>query len=139
MFLFGLFCAFKTLTIDFVHFYDIIAAKNVRTRIPLKGVLVAFRDADKKFCRLLLKCFSKNMGKNKLIRSVFILIGHRKSILIAIRNFKSRFCLHYEISKSFNRCFWTSKTQKWNLWTLGLLAYSSVSRLYDFLVSVVKI
>jgi hypothetical protein len=30
-----LFCAFKTLTIDFVHFYDKITAKNVGTNTPL--------------------------------------------------------------------------------------------------------
>jgi hypothetical protein len=34
-FLFGLFCAFKTLTIDLVHFYCIITAENVGTRISL--------------------------------------------------------------------------------------------------------
>jgi hypothetical protein len=35
LFLFWLFCAFKTLTIDLVHFYDIITAENVGTGIPL--------------------------------------------------------------------------------------------------------
>jgi hypothetical protein len=35
LFLFGLFCAFKTQTIDLVHFYDIITAENVGTTIPL--------------------------------------------------------------------------------------------------------
>jgi hypothetical protein len=35
LFLFGLFCAFKTLTIDLVHFYGIITAESVGTGIPL--------------------------------------------------------------------------------------------------------
>jgi hypothetical protein len=34
MFLFWLFWAFKTETIDLVHFYDIITAENVRTGLP---------------------------------------------------------------------------------------------------------
>jgi hypothetical protein len=57
-----------------------------RFHLTIKGVLVAFRDSDMKFPRLLFKYFlSENMGKNKLIRSIFILIGHQISILIAIR------------------------------------------------------
>ena len=35
--LFGLFCSFKTLTIDLVHFYDILTAENVGAGIPLSG------------------------------------------------------------------------------------------------------
>jgi hypothetical protein len=31
---------FKTVTIDLVHFYDIITAKNVGTGIPLKVLLL---------------------------------------------------------------------------------------------------
>jgi hypothetical protein len=38
LFLFWLFCAFETLTIDLVHFYDIITAENVGTGIPLKAL-----------------------------------------------------------------------------------------------------
>ena len=33
--LLGLFCPFKTSTIYFVHFYDIITAENVETITPL--------------------------------------------------------------------------------------------------------
>ena len=50
-----------------------------------EGVLVAFKDSDMKFSRLVLKCFfSENMDKNKLIRCLFIFICHKKSIFIAI-------------------------------------------------------
>jgi hypothetical protein len=43
LFLFGLFCAFKTSTIDLVHFYDIITVENVGTTIPLR---LLFGEAD---------------------------------------------------------------------------------------------
>jgi hypothetical protein len=42
LFLFGLFCAFKTSTTDLVHFYDIITVENVGTTIPLICVLKCF-------------------------------------------------------------------------------------------------
>jgi hypothetical protein len=38
LFLFGLFCAFKTSTTDLVHFYDIITVENVGTTIPLSSL-----------------------------------------------------------------------------------------------------
>jgi hypothetical protein len=39
-FLYGLFFAFKTLTIDLVYIYDITTAENVGTGIPLNHVIL---------------------------------------------------------------------------------------------------
>ena len=63
MFLFGLFCAFKTLTIDLVHFYGIITAENVGTGIPLSVKNIDF------LCNLRLNCMfdGKELKSDELV------------------------------------------------------------------------
>jgi hypothetical protein len=58
---------------------------SIGQKTILQGVLVAFKNSGLKFSRLFLEYFfHENIEKNKLIKSLFILIGCQKIIFIVI-------------------------------------------------------